>query len=148
MQAKLYRDEEQQRRREEKRRREEEEKRRREELKAAEEERRREELHKATLAQILPAHALERLSKPVHSHKVGDPTPVEVLEAEEDLLKSNPTAFMTTLKPDTPEEVLEAKEDLLKSNPTAFNTKTWKAMRGKPMHIHMIDVEEEKTPKP
>ncbi|QQP49550.1 Uncharacterized protein FKW44_010259 [Caligus rogercresseyi] len=116
-----------------------EEERRREELEAAEEERRREELHKATLAQILPAHDLERLSKPVHSHKVGDPTPVEVLEAEEDLLKSNPTAFMTTLKPDTPEEVLEAKEDLLKSNPTVFNTKTWKPMRGKPMHIHMID---------
>ncbi|QQP53368.1 Uncharacterized protein FKW44_005833 [Caligus rogercresseyi] len=55
---------------------------------------------------------------------------------------------MTTLKPDTPEEVLEAKEDLLKSNPLVFNTKTWKAMRGKPKHIHMIDVEEEKKPKP
>ncbi|QQP49609.1 Uncharacterized protein FKW44_010335 [Caligus rogercresseyi] len=62
------------------------------------------------------ACALERLSKPVHSHKVH------------------------FVEGPTPEEVLEAKEDLLKSNPTVFNTKTLKAMRGKPMHILMIDV--------
>ncbi|QQP54221.1 Uncharacterized protein FKW44_006983 [Caligus rogercresseyi] len=70
------------------------------------------------------ACALERLSKPVHSHKVH------------------------FVEDPTPEEVLKAKEDLLKSNPTVFNIKTLKAMRGKPMHIHMIDVEEDKKPKP